>query len=155
MTARFVRTAIEVPGTPDEVWDAIATGPGIASWFVPAEVDERAGGEDWGDEIDGTEAGWQLGMENLRLYLTHLAGLRCSHALAVGVAGEGAWPAFACALGVHGAGEGEPVDGRLVSGLVERTLDELVLRRDDAAALGAREETSWRAWMDEHLSAAV
>ena len=126
MTARLVRTEIEVPGTPEEVWEAIATGPGIACWFVPAEVDERVGGEivthhgpygdsrgvvtawepprrfayeerewaegappwateilvearsggtclvrlvsgvfsggdDWGDEIDGTEAGWALG----------------------------------------------------------------------------------------------
>ena len=45
MTARLVRTEIEVPGTPEEVWEAIATGPGIACWFVPAEVDEREGGE--------------------------------------------------------------------------------------------------------------
>ena len=29
---------IEVPGTPEEVWDAIATGPGITAWFMPAEV---------------------------------------------------------------------------------------------------------------------
>jgi uncharacterized protein YndB with AHSA1/START domain len=30
---------IEVPGTPEEVWDAIATGPGISSWFVNTEID--------------------------------------------------------------------------------------------------------------------
>ena len=35
---------VEVPGTPEEVWQAIATGPGIATWFAPAEVDERVGG---------------------------------------------------------------------------------------------------------------
>jgi uncharacterized protein YndB with AHSA1/START domain len=34
----------EVPGTPEQVWDAIATGPGISSWLFPAEVEERAGG---------------------------------------------------------------------------------------------------------------
>jgi uncharacterized protein YndB with AHSA1/START domain len=45
MTAGLVRTEIEVPGTPEAVWDAIATGPGIACWFVPAEVDGRVGGE--------------------------------------------------------------------------------------------------------------
>ena len=30
---------IEVPGTPEQVWEAIATGPGITAWFMPAEVD--------------------------------------------------------------------------------------------------------------------
>jgi uncharacterized protein YndB with AHSA1/START domain len=43
MTAGLVRTEIEVPGTPEAVWDAIATGPGSACWFVPAEVDGRVG----------------------------------------------------------------------------------------------------------------
>ena len=33
-----------MPGTPEEVWDAIATGPGITAWFVPTECDEREGG---------------------------------------------------------------------------------------------------------------
>jgi uncharacterized protein YndB with AHSA1/START domain len=27
-----------VLGTPEQVWEAIATGPGITAWFVPAEV---------------------------------------------------------------------------------------------------------------------
>lgn len=34
----------EVPGTPEEVWQAIATGPGISAWFVPTKLDEREGG---------------------------------------------------------------------------------------------------------------
>lgn len=41
---RSVQVEVEVPGTPEEVWQAIATGPGISSWFVPAEVEEREGG---------------------------------------------------------------------------------------------------------------
>lgn len=41
---RFIELEIELPGTPDEVWQAIATGPGISSWFVPTEVEEREGG---------------------------------------------------------------------------------------------------------------
>lgn len=41
---RYVQAEVEVPGTPEEVWDAIATGPGITSWFVPARVEEREGG---------------------------------------------------------------------------------------------------------------
>jgi uncharacterized protein YndB with AHSA1/START domain len=35
---------VEVPGTPEQVWQAIATGPGIGAWFVPTEVDGRIGG---------------------------------------------------------------------------------------------------------------
>lgn len=40
---RSVQIEVEVPGTPEEVWQAIATGPGISSWFVPAEFAERDG----------------------------------------------------------------------------------------------------------------
>ena len=29
---------IEVPGTPEQVWAAIATGPGISAWFMPTEL---------------------------------------------------------------------------------------------------------------------
>jgi uncharacterized protein YndB with AHSA1/START domain len=248
MTARLVDVRIEVPGTPEQVWEAIATGPGIACWFVPAEVDERVGGEivthhgpygdskgvvtgwepprrfayeehewaegappwatemlvearaggtclvrlisgifsgaeDWADEIDSTEAGWRLGLENLRLYLTHFAGRPCTHALAVGTVAEPherAWPAFAAELGVYGVAEGARVTGPRLDGVVERALDETVLVRDDhgivevyahpgdgrthltvrgyrygphAAPIAAREQSSWRAWMEEHVSA--
>ena len=41
---RSVQAEVEVPGTPEEVWQAIATGPGISSWFVPSEVEGREGG---------------------------------------------------------------------------------------------------------------
>lgn len=41
---RRIDLSVEVPGTPEEVWQAIATGPGISSWFVPHEVDEHEGG---------------------------------------------------------------------------------------------------------------
>jgi uncharacterized protein YndB with AHSA1/START domain len=41
---RSVEAEAVVPGTPDDVWQAIATGPGITSWFVPSEVDGRVGG---------------------------------------------------------------------------------------------------------------
>jgi uncharacterized protein YndB with AHSA1/START domain len=34
----------EVPGTPEQVWAAIATEAGIRSWFIPTDVDERLGG---------------------------------------------------------------------------------------------------------------
>jgi uncharacterized protein YndB with AHSA1/START domain len=41
---RSVEAEVEVPGSPEEVWRAIATGPGVSSWFVPSTIDERAGG---------------------------------------------------------------------------------------------------------------
>lgn len=34
----------EVAGTPEEVWQLIATGPGISAWFMPATVEPRPGG---------------------------------------------------------------------------------------------------------------
>jgi uncharacterized protein YndB with AHSA1/START domain len=40
---RSVQAEVEVPGTPEEVWQAIATGPGISSWFVPTEIEEQGG----------------------------------------------------------------------------------------------------------------
>ena len=40
---RSVQVDVEVPGTPEEVWQAIATGPGISSWMVPTEFEEQGG----------------------------------------------------------------------------------------------------------------
>jgi len=40
---RSLQVELEVPGTPEEVWQAIATGPGISSWFVPAAIEEQDG----------------------------------------------------------------------------------------------------------------
>lgn len=40
---RSVEVEFEVAGTPEQVWQAIATGPGISAWFVPTEMQERDG----------------------------------------------------------------------------------------------------------------
>jgi uncharacterized protein YndB with AHSA1/START domain len=41
-----VREEIELPASPEDVWAAIATGPGIDSWFVGhMEVEPREGGQ--------------------------------------------------------------------------------------------------------------
>lgn len=42
IATRAIRLEVEAPGTPDELWEMIATGPGITSWFVPAQVDPGA-----------------------------------------------------------------------------------------------------------------
>jgi uncharacterized protein YndB with AHSA1/START domain len=41
---RSIELQFELPGTPEQVWHAIATGPGFSSWFVPSEIEEREGG---------------------------------------------------------------------------------------------------------------
>lgn len=36
--------SIEVPGTEEQVWQAIATARGMSAWFAPTELEEREGG---------------------------------------------------------------------------------------------------------------
>lgn len=42
--ARELIKIIELDASPEEVWQAIATGPGISAWFVPHQVEGRVGG---------------------------------------------------------------------------------------------------------------
>lgn len=37
-------TSFEVPGTPEQVWQAIATANGISSWMLVTDLEEREGG---------------------------------------------------------------------------------------------------------------
>src|SRR5262245_56671936 len=53
---RYVQAEVEVPGTPEEVWEAIATGPGISCWFVPSEVDGRVGGSVTSNFVPGMDS---------------------------------------------------------------------------------------------------
>ena len=210
---RSIEVEVEVPGTPEQVWEAIATGPGIAAWFVPAEVEGREGGAiaydmgsgmeesgvvtawdpprrfageehwqasgdrpaarlateflvearsggtcvvrlvsslfatggDWDDELESMREGWQMFLDNLRLYLTHFAGERCLRIMvnreATGSLDE-SWTALAGGLGIAGAGEGERVataaDAPPLAGDVERVLDGahhrgLMVRTDEPA----------------------
>lgn len=39
-----LEVSVEVPGTPEQVWDAIATANGISSWMMPTDIEERGGG---------------------------------------------------------------------------------------------------------------
>lgn len=41
---RSIQVEIEVPGTLEHVWQAIATGPGLSAWFVPARFEEGPDG---------------------------------------------------------------------------------------------------------------
>ena len=59
-----IQSEIEVPGTPEQVWEAIATGPGIDSWFMGRnQVEPRKGGKLrmtlGGDTEEGTVTAWE------------------------------------------------------------------------------------------------
>ena len=41
---RWVEMEFIAPGTPEQVWQAMATGAGNAAWFTKAEIEERVGG---------------------------------------------------------------------------------------------------------------
>jgi uncharacterized protein YndB with AHSA1/START domain len=61
---RRIENRIEVSGTPEAVWELIATGPGIEAWFVPAEVEPGVGGRvaidiGTGMEACGTVSAWE------------------------------------------------------------------------------------------------
>ncbi len=65
VTPRAIHLSVEVPGTVREVWSAVATGPGISSWYVPHRVEERAGGAATASfgagpemQVDGRVAVW-------------------------------------------------------------------------------------------------
>jgi uncharacterized protein YndB with AHSA1/START domain len=56
--------SVEVPGTPEQVWEAIATAKGMSAWFAPTELEERVGGPlrfTMGPEMDSTGqvTGWE------------------------------------------------------------------------------------------------
>jgi uncharacterized protein YndB with AHSA1/START domain len=53
-----------VPGTPEQVWRALATGPGISAWFTATSVEERVGGKVTFSFADaGSSAGVVTGWE--------------------------------------------------------------------------------------------
>lgn len=58
-----IELTFEMPGSPEQVWDAIATSHGITSWFLPTEVEERVGGAittHMGEtDSPGTVTGWE------------------------------------------------------------------------------------------------
>ena len=54
---RWVEMEFIAPGTPEDVWEAMATGPGNAAWFIRATIEERVGGAiafDFGPDMKST-----------------------------------------------------------------------------------------------------
>ena len=65
-TERVIDLSVEVVGDIDTVWRAVATGPGISSWYVPHTIEEKTGGAataSFGPEpemqIAGRVAAWE------------------------------------------------------------------------------------------------
>lgn len=55
---RYVELEVLVPGTPEQVWQAIATGPGMSAWFTTTSIEECVGGAisfDFGAENCGSD----------------------------------------------------------------------------------------------------
>ncbi|QNP67795.1 SRPBCC family protein [Streptomyces genisteinicus] len=200
---------VEVPGTPEEVWEVIATGPGIEAWFVPAEVEPReggrfvthhgsfgasegvvtawepphrlaydepdwqgdgtavppwnteilveartgdtcvvrlssgflAGGEDWQDDIRGTFDGWRGALRNLRIYLTHFAGLPVTTLTVMHEVQEGQpLPDVRAAAGLGGVRRGDETrtaaDAPALRGTVEEVGDDSVTLRTTEPSAG-------------------
>lgn len=42
---RWVEMEVLLHGTPEQIWQAVATGPGYATWFATTEIEEKAGGK--------------------------------------------------------------------------------------------------------------
>jgi uncharacterized protein YndB with AHSA1/START domain len=64
MSKHFRTKEIEVPGSPEEVWRAIATGPGHATWLFPADIEPTEGGamvihrQPYSDDAEVTVTAW-------------------------------------------------------------------------------------------------
>ena len=63
---REIVKEVALAATPEEVWEAVATGPGITCWFVPSEVEPRVGGtitQDFGmpGKVEGVVTAWEPG----------------------------------------------------------------------------------------------
>ena len=51
---RSISVEVVVQGTPEQVWHAIATGPGVSSWFVPAQFEGASMHLHFGPGMDST-----------------------------------------------------------------------------------------------------
>lgn len=127
---RSIQVEIEVPGRPEEVWQAIASGPGISAWFVPAEFEEHGGKPvavtlDFGPGLESRSVvtDWD---PPRRFVLTHFRGQPSAivrvMAPVPGTAAE-AWATLTSALGLKGVGAGQrwavPAGSPELGGVVE------------------------------------
>ncbi|HEV7320948.1 MAG TPA: SRPBCC domain-containing protein [Ensifer sp.] len=197
---RWVEMEVILPGSPEQVWQAIATGGGNSAWFTKTKIDEHVGGkiafdfgamggssgeithwepparfayverewsegappiateitvtarsgdrcvvrmvhslfsstDDWDDQMEGFEGGWQGFFEVLKVYLAHFAGAKasCFMAMAATKEPEGKlWDRLTDELGLAAANVGDerttPPHPESLSGVVERVQQERTQR---------------------------
>lgn len=63
-SGRSIEVEIEVSGSPEQVWEAVASGAGVSSWYVPHDIEPVEGGTvgfSFGPGMEGTGrvAAWQ------------------------------------------------------------------------------------------------
>jgi uncharacterized protein YndB with AHSA1/START domain len=66
VTERKLEKIVELDASPEQVWEAIASGPGITGWFVPTRMERRADGaitQDFGGGagVTGKIHAWEPG----------------------------------------------------------------------------------------------
>src|SRR5437764_60348 len=122
---RSVQVEFEAPGTPEQVWQALATGPGISSWFVPTDIEEQ-GGKRWKTPAGVSPLG---GVVELLTENPYDALLRL----------DKPGPGIA-ALGAVTYPSGQSVVAM-----------NLYMYGDQAAATVARETPVWQAWLQERF----
>jgi uncharacterized protein YndB with AHSA1/START domain len=147
-----VRVSVELEATPEEVWHAVTTSDGLATWFQPMPMEERPPGRrmeiDLGSqafvyEIDSDptvlhfthrmeedlteqfQPGWEMYFFTMQQYFRHFRGLPALYAEAEGPAlsaSADAWPAVVAAAKEL---DGE-IDYESASFLGVRTADSLI-----------------------------
>ncbi|WP_426110593.1 SRPBCC family protein [Massilia sp. PWRC2] len=93
---RSVHVSVEVPGTPQEVWRAIASGPGISSWFVPTAF----------EEVDGTPVAVQFNFGPGMAPRSAITAWQPPHAFTVQGDGWGGSPPIASQWRVEAGADG-------------------------------------------------
>jgi hypothetical protein len=79
---RFVAMDAEIPGTPEQVWDAIATGPGMDAvaksgntCVVCVAHSLYTDRDDWDKQLEFIESGWPDYFRLLALCRRHFPGM--------------------------------------------------------------------------------
>lgn len=57
---RWVEMQLLLPGTPEQLWQALATGPGYRGWFAKTKIDGQVGGKVQFDFGDGTTSSGEV-----------------------------------------------------------------------------------------------
>jgi len=162
---RAIDLEVEVEGTPEQVWQAIATGPGVTAWYMPMTIDGRPGGTATlhleGPSYPATIDGWEPGRRfrytaegdralAFEFLVEARSGVTCVVRVVNSGFGEGddwdaeydamqqGWPLFLRVLQLHLAHfPGQPCAPVLLQGMGVPSRDETWASLLDAVGLGS------------------